>query len=129
NPTHSQKNQLLKKNYLDSIYEEFKDVRFPDNNTKTAQSELNDIVDYITDITTEINKEHLQRYWYCDQNLAQFLVNNLSGSKVDILALYKEVETDLSPVILKLKYAFNRPRPSQLAYYYKLKLFPINNSK
>ena len=34
---------------------------------------------------------------------------------------------DIAPLLLKLKYHFQRPRPRQVAQYYKLKLFPYQS--
>jgi hypothetical protein len=44
--------------------------------------------------------------------------------KEESLKWLESIHDDVKPLILKLKYFFQRPRPYQLAYYYKLKLMP-----
>ena len=40
----------------------------------------------------------------------------------------RNIYDDIYPLILKLKYKYQRPRPYQLAQYYKLKLFPLRSN-
>ena len=129
NPTNAQRLLIAKPSYLNKVFDAFIGTPIPQNDSEITKKELNQIQERLTDISDELNEEHLKRYLYSDQNLAQFLVNNIKSDGLDMLALIKSVITDVDPLIMKLKFRFNRPRPAQLANYYKLNLFPYNISK
>ena len=45
----------------------------------------------------------------------------------EVKVLVNDIMEDIKPLLVKLKYHFHRPRPNQLAQYYKLKLFPYQS--
>ena len=45
---------------------------------------------------------------------------------MDVAEIYNSINEDIAPTIIKLKQKYQRPRPFQLAQYYKLKLFPYD---
>ena len=129
NPTNAQRLLIAKPSFLNKVFDEFIGTPIPLNDSSITKEELNEISERIADISDDLNKEHLHRYLYSDQNFAQFLVNNLKSKNLDLIELYRQISEDVDPLIMKLKFRFNRPRPAQLASYYKLNLFPYNLSK
>jgi membrane-associated phospholipid phosphatase len=52
----------------------------------------------------------------------------LMAQGVDDQELIYEIMEDIAPLITKIKFKYNRPRPSQLAHYVKLNLFPLKST-
>lgn len=100
---------------------------FPKNSSKGAREELNELVDYVTE--AKKHPEALKRYKAYDSNLArvfaQVIMENNLGEKAAVMV--DNILEETLPLILKLKFYFQRPRPNQLAEHYKLKLFPFES--
>lgn len=97
---------------------------FPKNTSKTTREELNQLVDNIE--VMKNNPEILKRYKAYDQSLvktfADVIIQQDLGEKgADIV---DKLLDDTLPLLIKLKFFFQRPRPYQLGLAYKLKLFP-----
>ena len=73
------------------------------------------------------NKDYLKRYLSYDRSLLQSVISIFKQKGIDVEQLCTEIYNDINPLVAKLKMHFNRPRPYQLANYYKLKLFPYNS--
>ncbi len=129
NPTLEQKNTLEKETFLDVLIPDFTQKHFPSNSSPQTKLELNEITSRISDISIEENSSHLRRYLGINQNTLQFLINNLSTSTLDVTDLLESLNRDISPLVLKLQFHFQRPTPKMLAVYYKLKLFPLSSPK
>lgn len=129
NPTFAQRQLIAKTSYLDKLFDQMVGTPIPFNNSDITKGELNQLVERLTDIIDPLNEEHFQRYLYADQNLSQFLVNNIKSKNLNLIELITQISEDINPLIMKLKFRYNRPRPAQLAHYYKLNLFPCNLSK
>lgn len=100
---------------------------FPKNSSKGAREELNQLVDYIGDLKAD--EQALKRYKAYDASLtkifAQVIMEQDLGEKG--ADLVDKLLDDTLPLIIKLKFYFQRPRPYQLAEHYKLKLFPFES--
>jgi hypothetical protein len=127
NPTIEHKVYLEKNSLVDDLFLKFKDNYFPFNDSELVKDELNDIVDYINSISDEENKAFLIRYKAYDRSLLQVLTTTFKQKGIDVESLCEEIIIDIRNLIYKLKYFYQRPRPSQLAQYYKLKLFPYKS--
>lgn len=97
---------------------------FPKNTSKSTREELNGLVDNIE--VMKNNPEILKRYKSYDKSLtktfADVIIEQDLGEKgADIV---DKLLDDTLPLLIKLKFFFQRPRPYQLAHAYKLKLFP-----
>ena len=114
-------------NYLDKLAPQLINFTFPKNSSKATREELNQLVDYIDEIKKD--EDTLKRYRAYDANLlrvfAQVVVEQNLGDKG--AELIDKVFDDVKPLLIKLKFHFQRPRPGQLAQYYKLKLFPFQS--
>lgn len=100
---------------------------FPKNSSKATREELNQLVDQLQALNE--NPEIMVRYKAYDTDLERFLakviIDNKLGEKAAAMA--DRLLDETKPLIYKLKYHFQRPRPYQLAAAYKLKLFPYNS--
>jgi len=131
NPTQDQLPYLFKESYLDSVLDELSQSHFPRNSSQATKEELNQIVDYLKLMDDEtIKSQYLNRYIGFDRNLKKFFKDGLikAGDEEEkVSRLIDGVVEDIKPLIMKLKYHYQRPRPYQLAEYYKLKLFPYKS--
>ena len=127
NPTKEQKVYLEEDSLVDDLFLKFKENYFPLNDSELVKDELNEIVDYINSISDEENKAFLTRYKAYDRSLSQVITTTFKQKGIDVESLCEDIIDDIRNLISKLKYYYQRPRPYQLAQYYKLKLFPFNS--
>ena len=127
NPTKEYKAYLEEDSLVDDLFLKFKEDSFPLNDSELVKDELNDIVDYIDSISDEENKAFLIRYKAYDRSLIQVITTTFKQKGIDVENLCEDIIKDIRNLIYKLKYFYQRPRPYQLAQYYKLKLFPYNS--
>lgn len=128
NPTIEQAKELNKDTYLDTLFAELTAFTFPNNSSEATKEELNAVVSAINDLKRDENRQ--KRYTMYDVYLQDFYKNHLSKYKIEseeMNRLIQDITDDVQPLIYKLKYFFQRPRPQQLAYYYKLKLMPFTS--
>lgn len=97
----------------------------PKNSSKATREELNQIVDYLADINAD--KNALGRYLTYDissivKPYAKLIVEKELDGAAEIV---DELLDDVIPLVYKLKFYFQRPRPYQLAHHYKIKCFPF----
>jgi hypothetical protein len=100
---------------------------FPKNSSKGTREELNQLVDYIEDLKKD--EQALKRYRAYDMSLTRvfaqvIMEQNLGEKGADIV---DKLLDETLPLLIKLKFYFQRPRPYQLAEHYKLKLFPFDS--
>jgi hypothetical protein len=127
NPTKELKVFLDENSLVDDLFLKFKDNYFPLNDSELVKDELNDIVDYINSVSDEENIEFLTRYKSYDRSLIQVITTTFKQKGIDVENLCEDIIIDIKNLIYKLKYFYQRPRPYQLAQYYKLKLFPYKS--
>lgn len=97
----------------------------PKNTSKVTQDELNEIVKRTKSLRDPENEKHLKRYQRYDRSLFQSIISMFQTKGIDVEEMVMSVNKDVTPTILKFKQKYQRPRPNQLAEYYKLKLFPF----
>lgn len=127
NPTKQQKQIIEEDLFLDDLFLKFNNTYFPSNDSELVKDELNEIVDYVNYISEEENNSFLRRYKAYDRSLCQAVSTTFKQKGINIENLFQEIYKDINGLIDKLKYFYQRPRPNQLAQYYKLKLFPYNS--
>lgn len=128
NPTEEQLPYFTEESYLDVLFKELTSFTFPKNSSDSTKEELNQIVDSLKVIHDRQN--YLDRYKVYDKHLKEYFIDGLvrgGQDKEEITKLVNEIMQDTRPLLTKLKYHFQRPRPYQLAQYYKLKLFPFKS--
>jgi hypothetical protein len=100
---------------------------FPKNSSKGTREELNQLVDFVNELQKDADT--LNRYKAYDASIerifAQVIIEQDLGEKG--ADLVDKLFDDTLPIIMKLKFYFQRPRPYQLAEMYKLKLFPYES--
>lgn len=128
NPNYNQKKALLEICLVDSLFPKLKNFPFPENESDSTKQELNEIVGYLKDIELPENLKFRNRYLFYDKNLFQAIKNTFINEKIDLDELISDIDKDITGLILKLKFHYQRPRPYQLANFYKLKLFPYKST-
>jgi hypothetical protein len=127
NPTKDQLEFVQGTCLVDSLFDEFKDLVIPNNDSELVKDELNEIVDSLAVVSQPQNQEYLKRYMAYDRNLIQALSSIFKQKNIEVEELITEIVKDIQNLIYKLKFYYQRPRPFQLAQYYKLKLFPYKS--
>lgn len=126
NPTIENLRGVNTESYLDSLFAELTQFTFPKNSSEATREELNQLVRNVQATATDEDARNL--YSAFDVYLDEYYINFLSKFKIppeESGKVLQSLHDDVKPLILKLKYFFQRPRPYQLAYYYKLKLMPF----
>lgn len=123
NPSQEDMRNIEVTSYLDDLVRILKsDKHAPFLNTSPAtREELRQLVTY-----SEL-QEHSARRNIFDGDLVPyvrelFVRNGCESEPVHRLTL--QIVQDVLPVITKLKYHYQRPRPYQLAYYFGMKFYP-----
>jgi hypothetical protein len=127
NPTIEQKKYLEEISIVDDLFPKLKQDSFPHSSSELVKDELNEIVDYLNDISSDGNETYLARYKSYDRSLVQVITATFKEKDIDVEELCTNIINDIKPLLIKLKYHFQRPRPKQVAQYYKLKLFPYQS--
>lgn len=128
-PSLQQLKTINKHTYLDDLFAELTAYTFPKNSSVATREELNVIIKRIDELKPK--EEIISRYQMYDQNLSGFFMRWLVSKNADaedVKELINNLLTDINPLLYKLKYFHQRPRPRQLAPYYKLKLFPFDSN-
>lgn len=127
NPSIENKEKLEKNTIVMDLYKELSKSDYPANDSEEVKNELEEIVQSMKDLDNDENAPYLVRYINYDRGLITLLIKTLSEMGVKEEITIRSIFDDISPLILKLKYKYQRPRPYQLAQYYKLKLFPFKS--
>ena len=115
------------KSSLEKFIPQLINFTFHKNSSKGTREELNQLVDYIEELKKD--PEALKRYRAYDSSLTRvfaqvIMEQNLGEKGADLV---DKLLDDTLPLLIKLKFYFQRPRPYQLAEHYKLKLFPFES--
>jgi hypothetical protein len=127
NPTHDQLGFIQGTCLVDDLFNTFKDAVVPKNDSELVKDELNEIADSLALMSQPENENYLKRYLAYDRNLIQAISSIFKQKNIEVEELVTEIVIDIQNLIFKLKYHIQRPRPFQLAQYYKLKLFPYKS--
>lgn len=127
NPTYEAKILLEKECIVGDLFPELIKDAFPKNDSAATKEELNEIVRSLKDLD-ETSPTLLRRYLNYDKALWAYINKMLEVEGIQENDLIQQILVDINPLILKLKYYFQRPRPYQLANYYKLSLFPMKST-
>jgi hypothetical protein len=127
NPTYEAKILLEKECIVRDLFPELIKDAFPKNDSAATKEELNEIVRSLKDLD-ETSPTLLRRYLNYDKALWAYINKMLEVEGIQENDLIQRILVDINPLILKLKYYFQRPRPYQLGNYYKLSLFPMKST-
>jgi len=127
NPTRDQLEYLQKACEYDYLLPEMFKHNFPSNISTHTQDELHVLVEYQKEFNS-LPDSTKKRYVKYDQELSTSIINYVYNLyRWDITDIVLEIIQSTMPVLLKLKYKFQRPRPYQLALSYKKSLFPMQS--
>lgn len=102
--------------YLDKLIPGLQKLTPPRNSSKTTQDELDAILRMVS--TERVKQNNLYDEALLP-HIKQLFVD--AGAEVEqIDTITKNIAEDVIPLLTKLKYFFNRPRPSQLAPYFNI---------
>jgi hypothetical protein len=127
NPTHEQLGFIQGSCLVDDLFDTFKDAVVPNNDSELVKDELNEVADSLAVMSQPENQNYLKRYLAYDRNLIQAISSIFKQKDIEVEELVTEIVKDIQNLIFKLKFHIQRPRPFQLAQYYKLKLFPYKS--
>lgn len=117
----------LKKGHYDSIVEELYKFPFPSNDCEATQAEIRDLVE-LQNSPEQQDERKISRFVAYDEDLSG-IYKKYCNEKIEqnLDELIDELIEVSKYIITKLKYRYQRPRPYQLAQYYKARLFPYNS--
>lgn len=127
NPTIEQKKYLDQVSIVDDLFIKLKGEIFPENDSELVKDELNELVDMTEMLLEQENSSYLTRFKSYDRSLSQAIISAFKQKGIDVEHLTLDIIEDIKPLLIKLKYFYQRPRPKQIAQYYKLAMFPFNS--
>jgi hypothetical protein len=113
---------IRKETYLDSLLNELRNYPYPDD--EVTREEVSGMIDAVNNLYIDPKiRDRFQRY---DTEFDEYIAEVLSQkiNKEEVVALIKELSEDINPLLLKLKYHYQRIRPFQFAYLNEQPLFP-----
>jgi len=127
NPTKEHLLFLRSETYLDSLLSELKNYEPSKNDSEEIQQELKVIIEACDNLY--IDPQARDRYKKYDSDFEEYIAEVLSQKipKKDVQDLIQEVHDDITPLLVKLKYTYQRIRPRQLALHYNLPLYPYSS--
>ena len=129
NPNRTQVIYLNQETFLDSLFKELSSHPYPSNDGEEVNNELSTLLEYTHQLNS--NTTLLNRYQkYYDSTFEEHIIYNLLKSGVDekeLTELVTELHKDIVPLLVKLKFHYQRPRPHQLAYYKGVQLVPFKS--
>jgi hypothetical protein len=127
NPNRRHLMYLNTKNYLDTLLEELSSIPPPPNDGEYVLNELNQLVNLTNELAKE-NEEVIKKFHLYDYEFEKFIIEKLVENGVDqkeatdsLIELHK----DIVPLLVKLKYTYQRVRPYVLADYRQIQLYPF----
>jgi len=128
NPHRKNLKYLNTPTYLDTLLEELKNYPYPENDSEQTLTELNDLVVLSDGIAN--NNDVVNRLHAYDSGFEEAIVYALEKSGVnreEVKKLVREVHDDITPLLVKVKYHYQRVRPYQLAIYRNVPLYPFRS--
>jgi len=124
NPNRQHLIYLESENYLDSLISELSSYPPPPNESEQVSQEIADLIKATNQLTE--NEAALKRYLLYDTDFEAVFIKNLVDARLpedDVKNLIIEIHKDIVPLLVKIKFTYNRPRPYQVALYKKMPLF------
>lgn len=120
NPNQTDQMMMRKENYLDRELPKLYTFTPPPNSSLVTRTEIEKLIQYVN------SKRVVKNNLYDEallQTIKQHFIDN-GASEEFVTTVTNEIAEDVIPLVTKLKYHFNRPRPIQLSYYYDVNFFP-----
>lgn len=128
NPIREHLIYLKSENYLDSLFNELSSFPYPSNNSDTSTQELNQLVDYLNTFsqTQDTTMKRLEAFEGFEDFMIKTLVNE-GLPEQNITDTISELHKDIVPLLVKLKYHYQRIRPYVLSFYKAIPLYPFDS--
>ncbi len=127
NPIRSVLPYFKRETFLDSLIPELSNYPYPDNNSQEVIDEVNKLIQF-TNATSE-NKEAQSRFEIYDENFEEYIIDVLVykgiADRKEVEGLIRDLHEDILPLLVKIKYNYQRIRPIQLSYLLEMKLYPF----
>jgi hypothetical protein len=128
NPTTKYVTYLRSEGKYDYLLESLKPYNPPPNQSETVKDELRTLLN-LQRHHSQNDVELIQRYKDFDKDVQEpFKQYCTEVIGVDLSKVIESLVEETKTLLIKLKYHFNRPRPFQLAYYYKAPLIPLTSN-
>lgn len=125
NPTREQLELMQRATPYDYLLPKMFETLFPSNISTFVQDEIKTLIEYQKEYNF-LSDNVKKRYAAYDYNLSKAINNYVANRyNFDASNVIDEIVRSTLPIILKLKFKYQRPRPFTLAYYYKQSLFPL----
>jgi len=124
NPSRNFLPYLKTESYLDSLLGELASYPFPSNNGQDVIDEINQLINYTNTLSSDENFQ--KRYKIYDTSFEEYFVNVLSNVGIDrqeVSDTIKQIHDDIVPLLVKLKYHYQRVRPYQLSHNLSMRLY------
>jgi hypothetical protein len=128
NPNRSYLIYLETENYLDSLLNELQSYPFPPNDSEETAKEIYELSKNVAALKD--NPAAMNRFLNYDLDFETFIIQKMKDAGLpekDVRELVINLHKDIVPLLVKLKYHYNRPRPFQVAYYKKLSFYPYKS--
>jgi hypothetical protein len=128
NPSRNLLPYLKTESYLDSLLGELASYPFPSNNGQDVIDEINQLINYTNTLSSDENLQ--KRYKIYDKDFENYFINVLSNVGIDraeVSSIIKEIHDDIVPLIVRLKYHYQRVRPYQLSHILSMRLYPFES--
>ena len=115
---------LNQENYLDSLLKELKNYPPIPSDSPDSEKELLHLLE-ISNL--QMGEDRVKRFLYYDDNFIKFITEYLVEQGVEREELQRtvdEINRDTLPLLLKLKFWYQRVRPYQLSYLYNVGIYP-----
>jgi len=128
NPSRNFLPYLKTESYLDSLLPELASYNFPSNNGQDVIDEINQLINYTNTLSSDEIAQ--KRYKLYDEDFENYFINVLSNVGIDrqeITDTIKQIHDDIVPLLVKLKYHYQRVRPFQLSHILSMRLYPFES--
>jgi hypothetical protein len=129
NPIRQQLIYLKSENYLDSLLNELSSYPYPPNDSDTSTQELHKLVEYVNTFS-QTNDASTTKRLEAFEDFENFMIKTLVNeglSEQDVTDTISELHKDITPLLVKLKYHYQRIRPHTLAFYKEIPLYPLDS--
>jgi hypothetical protein len=107
---------------------ELASYNFPSNNGQDVIDEINQLINYTNTLSSDEIAQ--KRYKLYDEDFENYFINVLSNVGIDrqeITDTIKQIHDDIVPLLVKLKYHYQRVRPFQLSHILSMRLYPFES--
>lgn len=128
NPSRNLLQYLKTESYLDSLLGELASYPYPNNNGQDVIDEINQLINYTNTLSSDENLE--KRYKIYDKDFENYIINVLSNVGIDrkeVTDIIRQIHDDIVPLIVRLKYHYQRVRPYQLSHILSMRLYPYQS--